>query len=839
MSDADTVVLQQGRVRVEIALRPFDLTIRRAGRRLVRSMGAWVAEGTVHDHFIQLTEGVVAAEELAPAERAVVARVRRLARDRVVLAIELNGGRRARLEVRVLAGERVSFELAPEGEPLRIAADWRRRSDEHFAGLGARHCTQFDQVGRVVQLGADRRYTGPDCPADLLAGGGIPQGDYAPVPWFVSSRGYAVWVRSDANGTRFDFAGDRVSASTRFSAGPLRIDFLCDPTPAARLRAFCRLTGFPAVLPEWGYGFWKSRDVYEHQDDVLDDFEGFRRHDIPIDAIVLDSPWATQYNTWEINPYQFPDGPGLIRRMRSEGVRTVVWVTPWVNTDSRDGQAPPQPESERLHRGPAPNYAPGAALGAFVRSGSGASPEEPFVTQWWMGTGSPIDFTSPVAEEWWREQASRLLALGVEGIKADDGEGYYMPEHVRFADGRTGADAAWALGGLYRLSMQRALDEVHDGQGVVFGRSGWTGQHAVGMTWGGDQASDFWSLRVLVVATLSAACSGFSNWSHDVGGYLGHRLVERCPPELLVRWLQFGCFTPLMQAHGRMPQEPWHYSEHVLDLYRAYVLMHEQLVPYVRAAAVTAARTGLPIIRPLCLVDPGDPRGWEIGDAYGYGPALWVAPVLEDGAREREVALPRGDWIETWSARVVGGGGETVVEAPLERIPVWVRAGSIVVTYPASHVARGLGDVPESSRPSGRDAVGFAATWSGGLSSRRRDSDRVAAWSLVGVVGRWRWRWRWQWRWRWRWRSRWQWQWQWQWQWRWRWRAGGRVPRDRGVRAVRRPGVRLWSMHSTTIDAGERGRAVLFTPCVHHTAGLAQGASFVVLCRFSDCGLAF
>ena len=186
---------------------------------------------------------------------------------------------------------------------------------------------------------------------------------------------------------------------------------------------------------------------------------------------------------------------------------------------------------------------------------------------------------------------------------------------------------------------------------MLFARSGWTGQHAVGLTWAGDQASDFWSLRVLVVATLSAACSGFSNWSHDTGGYLGHRLVERCPPELLVRWLQFGCFTPLMHAHGRMPQEPWNYSEHVLELYRAYVLLHEQLVPYVRAAAATAARTGLPIIRPLCLVDRADPRGWEIGDAYGYGPALWVAPVLDDEAREREVALPRGEWIETWSGR--------------------------------------------------------------------------------------------------------------------------------------------------------------------------------------------
>jgi hypothetical protein len=154
--------------------------------------------------------------------------------------------------------------------------------------------------------------------------------------------------------------------------------------------------------------------------------------------------------------------------------------------------------------------------------------------------------------------------------------------------------------------MQRALDEVHPGAGVLFGRSGWTGQQALGVTWGGDQASDFWSLQTLVTATLSAAASGFSNWSHDVGGYLGERLVSRCPRELLLRWAWFGCFTPLMQAHGRLPQEAWTYDAEALAIYREAVLLHERLVPYVRAAAANAARTGLPIVRPLLLTDPAD-----------------------------------------------------------------------------------------------------------------------------------------------------------------------------------------------------------------------------------------
>jgi alpha-glucosidase (family GH31 glycosyl hydrolase) len=692
-TSTDQLLLEAGALRVELSLRPFALTVRRNGRRLLRNGGLWVVDGTVHDLFIHLTEGVVALEALGLPERATSCSVARRTSNEVLLAVRLAGGRPARLRIALAAADHLIFELDADGPPLRLAIDWDGRAEERFVGLGARHAAHVDQAGRRVQLGADRRYTGPDCPEDMLAEGGIPQADCAPVPYLSSSRGYSAWLETDANGAIFELADERTSVSGRSTAGPLRLHLLTAPTPAARLRDLCRLTGFPALLPEWGYGFWKSRDVYEHQDDVLDDFDGFRRHAIPLDAIVIDSPWETQYNTWVFNPHQFPDAPGMIRDMRAAGVRTVVWVTPWVNLDSRDGQIPPQPESLRLHREPAPNYSEGVPH--FVKGRDG----EPYVTRWWMGDGSPVDFTSPAAEEWWREQAKRVLELGVEGIKADDGEGYYFADDVRFADGRSGANAAWAIGGLYRRSMQRALDEVHPGRGVLFGRCGWTGQQATGMLWGGDQASDFWSLRTLVVASLAAAASGFSNWSHDVGGYLGHRLVERCPPELLVRWVQFGCFTPLMQAHGRMPQEPWGYSGEVMDIYRAYVLLHEQLVPYVRAAAATAARTGLPILRPLCLVDPGDPRGWAVADAYAYGPALWVAPVLDDGAREREVPLPRGEWIEAWSGEHVTGGVEVLAPAPLHAIPLWVRSGSILVTYPAAHVAAGLGDTPEAERP--------------------------------------------------------------------------------------------------------------------------------------------
>jgi Glycosyl hydrolases family 31 len=682
----ESIALVRGHVRVEVALEPFSIRIERAGVGLVEDGGLWARDGSGGDRLITLTEGVLIEEELGPVDPLAAARWAGESANAVRLEGETASGTRCGLGVAVASPSRVVIDFEAVGDPFRLGAGWSAAPGERLCGLGARHGLDFDQAGRRIALGADRRYTGPDCPPELLDAGGIPQGDYVPAPWLLSSAGWALWAETWGVGVEFDLDG-AIAVSTRAAAGPLRLHLLCDPTPAARLRHYCELTGFPALLPEWGYGFWKSRDVYEHADDVVDDLEGHLRNEIALDAIVIDSPWETQYNTWEFNQHQFPDAEGLISRMRREGVRTVVWTTPWVNLESADGQYPPDAESERLHREPAPNYAPGARTGHFVRAADGS----PYVGRWWMGTGSPIDFTSPAARAWWIAQARRVLELGVEGIKADDGEGYYLPDDVRLRDGRRGAEAAWAYPGLYADAMQEALDDVYPETGVLFGRSGWSGRQATGVVWGGDQASDFWSLRSLVAATLSAAASGFSNWSHDLGGYLGERLIERCPRELLLRWAQFACFTPLMQAHGRFEQEPWTYDERTLATYRDYVLLHERLVPYVRGAAATAARAGVPIVRPLCLTDPGDRQGWEIADAYGYGSALWIAPVLEAGAREREVYLPRSEWIDFWTGEPIRGGRRVTVAAALDRIPVWVRSGSILVTHPAAHVRSGLG----------------------------------------------------------------------------------------------------------------------------------------------------
>jgi alpha-glucosidase (family GH31 glycosyl hydrolase) len=718
------VRLAAGHLFVEVSLDPLAIAISRAGVPVVENLRLGLRDGSGGERLIQITEGVMPEETWAERELLEAAAIEGSFAQTPGADVSLRTraeGRSALVRVAVPGPERVLVELRADPEPFRLEAAWQAGRGERVTGFGARHGLPFDQRSRRIRLGADRRYTGPDCPEDMLAEGGIPQGDYAPVPWLVSSAGWALWAETWGPGLDLDLAGPDHSLSQRAAAGPLRLHFLCDPTPAGRLRRYLRLTGTPGVLPEWAYGHWKSRDVYEHQRNVEEDWHGYREHDLPLDAIVIDSPWETQYNTWRFNPHQFPDPGGLIEGMRADGVRTVVWVTPWTNLDSSDGQRPQDRESERMHSRPAENYQEGAIAGHFMRGRDG----RPWIGKWWMGTGSMVDFTSPAARRWWQRQARRILELGVQGIKADDGEGYYVPADGQFADGRTGAEAAWALGGLYRRTMQEVLDEVHPGEGVLFGRSGWTGQQATGMLWGGDQVSDWWSLRTLVSATLTAAISGFSNWSHDVGGYLGRMLVERCPKELLLRWAAFGALTPLMQAHGRFDQEAWRYDSETLRIYRELVLLHERLVPYIRSAAATAARTGLPITRPLCLIDPDDERGWRINDAYGFGPSLWVTPILEQGARERRVYLPRGEWLDFWTGEPVSGGRDAIAPAPLDRIPIWVRRGAIVVTYPGEHVSAGLGETPEADRP-------LEATLWG-----RPDCGRAKARLADGTVIRW------------------------------------------------------------------------------------------------------
>lgn len=303
LGEAEAVRLAAGRLQVELALDPLSIRVVRDGKVLIDGLRLAVRQGSGSERLIQITEGVIPEEAWEEPEPIVAARPDG-AMDQVGGATLVGpvGAHTATIRASIPATARVLVEVECEPVPFRLEASWAALEGERVTGLGARHGLPFDQSGRRIRLGADRRYTGPDCPEDMLDEGGIPQGDYAPAPWLLSSAGWALWIETYGPGLDLDLRESSHAVSQRAAAGPLRLHFLCDPTPAARLRRYQRLTGMPQVLPEWAYGHWKSRDVYEHQRDVEEDWLGYREHALPLDAIVIDSPWETQYNTWRFNP---------------------------------------------------------------------------------------------------------------------------------------------------------------------------------------------------------------------------------------------------------------------------------------------------------------------------------------------------------------------------------------------------------------------------------------------------------------------------------------------------------------------------------------------------------
>jgi hypothetical protein len=222
-------------MRLEVSLAPFGVTIHRGGRRLLGPIGVRVRDGAVHDHFVRLTEGVLDHEELGDPVDAVAAEPVGAGAWRLRLA----DGSGARLQVTRPGPEHVRLQLLCDRPALRLAFTAPGHPEQRFTGLGARHGLHFDQAGRELQLGADRRYTGPDCPPDMLEVGGIPQGDYAPVPWLLASRGWAAWLETDGHGARFAL-GDELAISARAAAGPLVLHVF---THATRRRGCGRSCG--------------------------------------------------------------------------------------------------------------------------------------------------------------------------------------------------------------------------------------------------------------------------------------------------------------------------------------------------------------------------------------------------------------------------------------------------------------------------------------------------------------------------------------------------------------------------------------------------------------------
>jgi alpha-D-xyloside xylohydrolase len=572
--------------------------------------------------------------------------------------------------------------------PLATAVAAPCDNHEHFYGFGEKF-DSFDQAGNKVHI---LTFDDPGVKKEHA---------YKVSPWFISTRGYGLHLDSSAE-SLFDMragAPDRYVITNLF--GSLRLNIVYGPRLTDILTRYTGYTGRPPLSPPWTYGPWISSDIWRSGGEVRYAVTQFRTRGIPVSAFVFDSPWEIAYNDFQWNMTQFGkdatiDGTHFVgfssfgemmKFLQTNGLKVICWMAPFVNISSNNEGVPGQ------NLGKASSYDQAANQGLFVRASAGGPP---LVVPWWKGKGSPIDFTNGAARQWLAAQLKNLVAQSavatrdggtepaIGGFKTDDGEtgngtNTYIPVSAHYADGRTGIEMRNAYCVEYHRTVWNVLGEA----GILFARSGFVGSHSFPSSWAGDNEPNFGlnGLPSVIIAGQCAAMSGYAIWGHDVGGYQDTNFSQS-PANLLMRWTQFGCFSPIMQMHRQIAKEmqyPWRFGDEALNNYRFFAKLHTRLFPYIYTCAKIASTTGLPIIRPLVLLNQTDPNTFSLEHTYHFGNEFLAAPMITPDSITRQVYLPGGNWIDFWS-HVKHAGGQSVswTNANQSQFPLFVREGAVI-----------------------------------------------------------------------------------------------------------------------------------------------------------------
>jgi alpha-D-xyloside xylohydrolase len=505
---------------------------------------------------------------------------------------------------------------------------------------------------------------------------GGPKGSatYKPIPFYLSTTGYGLWVDTTAEAV-FDLnASSREDVFITVPAQKLRIILIQGPQFPRILDRFTAMAGRSMLPPYWSFAPWVGRDYHRNDADVRDDMEKTRSLGLPTSVLLIDSPWATGYNSYQFNPKQFSNVPSLVKDLHTAGFKLVLWHTSWINNQTS------RPHEEGFADKidvKSSNYDLAAARGYFVKDKNG----QPYQGKWWKGEGSLIDFTNPEAKAWWQGQVGLAVKAGADGFKDDDAEGNFQGD-ARFADGTDPRLMRNRYAVLYNRAMEEVIQNQLHGNGILFIRSATVGNQNLAVLWGGDNESNFSpenGLPTVVTAGLGAGISGMALWTADLGGYLTPKGAP--DPKLFMRWTQYSAFSPTMELLSTSNRGPWDYGEEALKNYRKYAVLHMSLFPYRYAAAQEAAKTGMPIMRALVLEYQNDQRAREAKDEYLFGPDLLAAPVIDENT-SRAVYLPGGQWIDYWSGKHLSGGTGLVADAPLDVLPLYARAGAILPKIP-------------------------------------------------------------------------------------------------------------------------------------------------------------
>lgn len=464
---------------------------------------------------------------------------------------------------------------------------------------------------------------------------------YKPVPFFMSSRGYGMFVHSSAPMT-FDF-GQACDSATTLHVGDDVLDlFVFLGSPAGILESYTALTGRSPVPPLWSFGLWMSRITYKSEAETREVAAALRQHRIPCDVIHLDTGWfeTDWLCDYKFSPSRFTDPVRMIRDLREQGFRVSLWQLPYLSPAN-------------------PLYREAVDKGYVVRNAAGAPATEDAI----------IDFSNPAAVRWYQGLLEGVLRQGVGAIKVDFGES--GPLAGLYASGRTG----WHEHNLYPLRYNRAAAEVTErvtGESVIWARSAWAGSQRYPLHWGGDAENTDGGMAASLRGGLSLGLCGFSFWSHDIGGF-----VRKSPEALYRRWMPFGMLTSHSRCHGFPPKEPWAYGEAFTDDFRRAVELKYRLMPYVYTQAKIASEHGWPLLRPLFFEFPADPTAWCIEDEYLFGRDLLVAPLMEEAAG-RSVYLPAGTWVDYQTGLAYDGARWHTLQAGPIPCVILVRGGAVV-----------------------------------------------------------------------------------------------------------------------------------------------------------------
>jgi len=443
-------------------------------------------------------------------------------------------------------------------------------------------------------------------------------------PFYISSRNYAIFVQGNWPGF-FDFcADDSEHVKIAFEGPALRFKIYSADNPVALVTAHALDAGPPFLPPRWMYAPWRWRDENTQRKTYYDG-----------------TPVTGPFNSAE-----------SVKWLTEQNVHTVMWIAPFFQG---------QMMTNALKKG---YELPG-------QMGHGGENNYPMV-----------DFTNPDARKYWQGGVAKLLKLGVAGFKLDRAE-EEIPESgpYKVFDGRSIRENRNAYPPMYVKATYDVAKGYRGDDFFAMPRAAYTGSSAYGIFWGGDVGGTEYGLRAEIIGVQRAAVMGYPNWGSDTGGYSGQSMDT----EVVGRWLGFSCFTPIMEVGPTRNVAFWNYhyparyDADLIAIWRLYARLHARLADYSFAQAKIAHETGLPIVRPLFLVEPAAPAAWSNWWTYLYGPDILVSPVWRRNQREQEIYLPaNAKWRYAWTGKIVDGGQTITVKSELYQLPIYVRVGSKV-----------------------------------------------------------------------------------------------------------------------------------------------------------------